>query len=440
MKVMWKFTLKISEALRKPAIQQTKAPSLICEGQDGVTYKWTSSRWLIAPENATIKELWLPGTRGEMCGVYACTVSNSLSNASETYSVLPFVVVCMWFCSYFSLSFSVIDWPCGRSHFLWEPFAGIFIAVLSVGLAFLFRDGLPRERLQYLGRWEGCGECHPDKCFTELRCPAGRVKDACGCCWECGGAEGQPCDPDPSARLYGPCGEGLRCQILEQDLMSGEAPEPQCVCVRQEVLCGSDGHTYENACQLRAAQERTAENGKLSMDHQGPCKAKPAIVTAPRDVTGVEGNDIIFSCEVSAYPMAMIEWRKEGNSVFLPADDSHMAVQARGGPRRFELTGWLQIENVRQRDGGVYTCAARNEFGEVHASARLQVVEKDGRLSVRAPVRSSPPETGKSQRWPLSATGGETVTRRCVRPSGGVAETNEAESSDRGECITSKSP
>ncbi|KAJ8398907.1 hypothetical protein AAFF_G00418150 [Aldrovandia affinis] len=96
----------------------------------------------------------------------------------------------------------------------------------------------------------------------------------------------------------------------------------------------------------------------------------------------MDGSDVIFGCEVSSYPMAVIEWRKEGNSIFLPTDDSNMAVQqARGGPRRFELTGWLQIQKVRRADEGVYTCTAKNKFGEVSASARLQVVEKDSQLA-----------------------------------------------------------
>ncbi|MBN3306017.1 KAZD1 protein, partial [Amia calva] len=49
---------------------------------------------------------------------------------------------------------------------------------------------------------------------------------------------------------------------------------------------------------------------------------------------------------------------------------------ARGGPQCFELTGWLQIQNIQKEDEGVYTCLAKNEFGEVSASARLQVVER----------------------------------------------------------------
>lgn len=49
-------------------------------------------------------------------------------------------------------------------------------------------------------------------------------------------------------------------------------------------------------------------------------------------------------------------------------------LQASGGPRHFELTGWLQLYKVGPDAAGVYTCAARNTFGETSASARLRVI------------------------------------------------------------------
>ncbi|XP_048827597.1 kazal-type serine peptidase inhibitor domain 2 [Brienomyrus brachyistius] len=228
-----------------------------------------------------------------------------------------------------------------------------------------------------LGRQGTCPECRPEWCLPSLRCLAGRARDACGCCWECGNGEGQLCDPATASRtFYGRCAEGLRCRTPPRNPISGKTPNAQCVCGRQEVLCGSDQRTYKNVCQLRAAQYRLGGDGKLLVAHHGPCKAKPVIVSPPRDVIDMEGSDIIFSCEVLSYPMAVVEWRKEGNSVFLPADDSNMVVQAHGGPRRFELTGWLQIQTIRRADQGVYTCTARSPFGEVSASARLQVLDR----------------------------------------------------------------
>ncbi|KAL1261676.1 hypothetical protein QQF64_006941, partial [Cirrhinus molitorella] len=107
----------------------------------------------------------------------------------------------------------------------------------------------------------------------------------------------------------------------------------------------------------------------------------PVITYAPRDVVTTKGSDVIFSCEVSSYPLASIQWSKEGDIISFPADDSSTAVQARGGPRRFELTGWLQIQGVGLSDAGVYTCTARNAFGEVSASARLQVTHGGSQLT-----------------------------------------------------------
>ncbi|KAK6493739.1 kazal-type serine protease inhibitor domain-containing protein 1-like [Huso huso] len=254
-------------------------------------------------------------------------------------------------------------------------------------LAVEVTHSLPMERFQQLG-WqrlledvEECSECHPELCNSPQRCPAGRVKDLCRCCWECGNAEGQLCDLDASSNFYGICGKDLVCEIQDEDLNSGEIPEPQCVCTSQEVLCGSDGKTYENICKFRERMFQHRQKEELTAAHQGPCKTAPFIATPPRDIINVEGSDIIFGCEVSSYPMAIVEWRKEGNSIFLPADDSHMAVQARGGPQRFELTGWLQIQRVRKEDQGMYTCYAKNQFGEASASARLQVINPDSPLA-----------------------------------------------------------
>ena len=45
------------------------------------------------------------------------------------------------------------------------------------------------------------------------------------------------------------------------------------------------------------------------------------------------GQDVIFGCEVFAYPMASIEWRKDGLDIQLPGDDPHISVQVGAGSR-----------------------------------------------------------------------------------------------------------
>lgn len=54
---------------------------------------------------------------------------------------------------------------------------------------------------------------------------------------------------------------------------------------------------------------------------------EPVITYAPRDIITAKGSDVMFSCEVSSYPLASIQWSKEGNVISFPADDSSTAVQ-----------------------------------------------------------------------------------------------------------------
>uniref|UniRef100_S4RFD5 Ig-like domain-containing protein n=1 Tax=Petromyzon marinus TaxID=7757 RepID=S4RFD5_PETMA len=105
-----------------------------------------------------------------------------------------------------------------------------------------------------------------------------------------------------------------------------------------------------------------------------PVAPAPWIAMPPKDIVNVSGSDVVFGCEVSGFPMAFVEWRREGVDELLPADDAHLAVQARGGPQRYQMTGWLQIHNVRPSDSGVYVCYARNRLGEAYATARLIII------------------------------------------------------------------
>lgn len=105
------------------------------------------------------------------------------------------------------------------------------------------------------------------------------------------------------------------------------------------------------------------------------------MLSSPRDTVAVIGQSVILGCEVSAQPVAEIEWRKEGIENPLPGEHGHIIIQSRGGPQRHQVTGWLQIHQVKKRDAGFYTCRAWNMFGEVSSSARLRVIPSDSPLT-----------------------------------------------------------
>lgn len=152
-------------------------------------------------------------------------------------------------------------------------------------------DYLRRGWLRLLAEGEGCAPCRPEECAAPRGCLAGRVRDACGCCWECANLEGQLCDLDPSAHFYGRCGEQLECRLdAGGDLSRGEVPEPLCVCRSQRPLCGSDGRTYAQICRLQEAA-RARPDANLTVAHPGPCESgthgsgpRPPALGAPRGV------------------------------------------------------------------------------------------------------------------------------------------------------------
>ncbi|XP_029350170.1 kazal-type serine protease inhibitor domain-containing protein 1-like [Echeneis naucrates] len=242
--------------------------------------------------------------------------------------------------------------------------------------------GLPPQHRGWLRLWEegeDCGECDRSLCPSVPEdCPAGMVQDNCGCCEQCANVEGQQCDPDGAQKFYGRCGDGLVCQRKIPKREQRAEPEPTCVCQDKGFVCGSDGWTYPNVCQMREAGNR--RNTTLKLTGRGPCYSAPRILQGPRNRSNYIGNDIVFGCEVSAYPLPNLHWKKMGSDHFLPGDDPHISVQVRGGPRRYTISTWLQIAGIHTSDAGVYSCISQNALGETSASAQLTVLGQAGKV------------------------------------------------------------
>ncbi|KAK2173909.1 hypothetical protein NP493_844g01048 [Ridgeia piscesae] len=221
-----------------------------------------------------------------------------------------------------------------------------------------------------------CTTCDRDACVRPSGCVAGVMKDRCDCCYVCAKAEFELCDhPDISQDgELGECGDKLECRVRD-DLEAGEPAEAMCYCTVEGDLCGSDGVDYENLCQLRAAA--VVKRQKISVANKGPCKSAPVILTPPENLKNLTGSSIAMSCEARGFPIPTIEWmwtRVDGKTVFLPNDDLHLSVNMRGGPEKWQVTGWLQVIEMKKEHEGDFTCIAENDLGVAKASARLKVV------------------------------------------------------------------
>ncbi|XP_030643506.1 obscurin-like protein 1 [Chanos chanos] len=95
---------------------------------------------------------------------------------------------------------------------------------------------------------------------------------------------------------------------------------------------------------------------------------KPRFLIKPLSTRVGRGEDAVFSCKLWGNPRPEVVWEKDGRKLHEIFESTHFSVGYQDG-------GWFQLKIFKTRapDGGVYTCKARNEFGESLAGAVLLV-------------------------------------------------------------------
>ncbi|KAG5855369.1 hypothetical protein ANANG_G00048360 [Anguilla anguilla] len=107
----------------------------------------------------------------------------------------------------------------------------------------------------------GCPDrCDKSRCLPiPADCLAGDILDQCDCCPVCASGEGEICGG--TGRLGDPeCAEGLECSVSDgvgnTATVRKRGKSGVCVCKSSDPVCGSDGVSYRNVCELKRVSSR----------------------------------------------------------------------------------------------------------------------------------------------------------------------------------------
>lgn len=84
------------------------------------------------------------------------------------------------------------------------------------------------------------------------------------------------------------------------------------------------------------------------------------MVSEPRDVSTVSGQNVQFECRVGGDPQPRILWRRDDGK--MPVGRAHILEDKS-----------LRVEQTVPDDEGIYICDAENDVGTVSARASLTV-------------------------------------------------------------------
>lgn len=115
-----------------------------------------------------------------------------------------------------------------------------------------------------------CGPCDPGQCapLPVQGCPAGSLRDSCGCCSLCAAADGELCGGRGAGARR--CGFGLEC-VRTRD--GKKSKMGACSCKNNFEVCGTDGTTYRTGCELRTASLAAQTEGRepMRVQNKGRC-------------------------------------------------------------------------------------------------------------------------------------------------------------------------
>uniref|UniRef100_A0A3B4T7C8 HtrA serine peptidase 3a n=1 Tax=Seriola dumerili TaxID=41447 RepID=A0A3B4T7C8_SERDU len=236
-------------------------------------------------------------------------------------------------------------------------------------------------------------KCAP-RCDVSLcpspSCPGGYLPDRCNCCLVCSPREGDPCGRKNDL----PCGDGLECKLLDAGKRRGS--RGVCRCKMEHEVCGSDGKTYGNVCEMRAASRRAQQKGRpeVSQAHKGACSPSDAGVSmvhpgSPRykfnfiaDVVEKIAPAVVHIELFVRHPLFGRHMRLSSGSGFIVTHSGVIVTNAHVVTTAGTVTGRPQLR-VQLHDGDAYEAVVR----DVDRKADIATIKK--RLPVLSLGRSA---------------------------------------------------
>lgn len=189
----------------------------------------------------------------------------------------------------------------------------------------------------------GCTDkCDKSACLPVPEdCITGETLDQCSCCSVCAAAEGQLCGG--SGQLGDPvCGDGLECSVSDgvgsTSTVRRRGKAGMCVCKNPDSVCGSDGKTYRNVCELRLVNlkaEKTHQQPTVIAIQKGSCGKGQEDPDSPRhkynfiaDVVEKIGPAVVHIDLFRKLPFSRREVPTATGSGFIVSEDGLIVTNA----------------------------------------------------------------------------------------------------------------
>ncbi|XP_028996440.1 serine protease HTRA3 [Betta splendens] len=193
-------------------------------------------------------------------------------------------------------------------------------------------------------------------------CPSGYVPDHCNCCLVCAQGEGDACGRKGDL----PCGDGLQCRHPAAKRLS----KGLCQCKLGYEVCGSDGRTYGNVCQLKAASRKALHRGQtgVTQAQKGPCETGvgPLQAASPRykfnfiaDVVEKIAPAVVHIELFLRHPLFGRNIPLSSGSGFVMSDHGLIVTNAHVVSSTSPVSGQQQLK-VQMHNGDVYEASIRD--------------------------------------------------------------------------------